>query len=178
MKEPKQLITRSFSMLIVAYYLSRCGQQVAGKPAAPPRSLGATTWKEAYGLFFDAMGDGRTLTQFQNSIKNARDAFDILFKNGRIGWIDKSGRQLTLSARLRRIHEEWKDRQDQKLEEFVIDLQSPTQVAAINPIRTRTEGGENVYVSVRRERDPKLRADAITLHGLRIRLREILWKDR
>ena len=153
-------------MLIVAYYLSRCGQRVAGKKSAPPSTLGVKTWKDAYELFFDALGDGRTPAQFHNSIKNARDTFDILFKNGRIGWVDKKGEQPTLSARFRRVHREWKNRKDRELEEFVIGLQAPVQFPAINPVRVRTEGGEKVYVSVRRERDPKLRSDAIALHGL------------
>ena len=166
MRQPKQLIARSFSMLIVAYYFSRCGQQAAGKKTAPPRTLDVTTWKEAYELFFDAMGDGRTPMQFQNSIKNARDTFDILFQNGRIGWADEQGDQRTLSARFRRVHEEWEHREDRELEEFVIRLQASVQFDTINPVRTRTEGGEKVYVSIRRERDPILRADAIALHGL------------
>lgn len=29
----------------------------------------------------------------------------------------------------------------------------------------RTEGGEKVYISVKRERDPKLRDDALAMHG-------------
>ena len=153
-------------MLIVAYYLSRCGQQVAGRKSGPPRALDVRTWKEAYELFFDVMGDGRTPTQFSNSIKNARDTFDILFKNGRIGWVDKKGGRPSLSARFRLVHEEWKNRKDRELEEFVIGLQAAAQFPAINPVRVRTEGGEKVYVSVRRERDPRLRADAIALHGL------------
>ena len=166
MKRPDQLITRSLSMLIVAYYLSRCGQQIAGKKSAPPLTLGVKTWNEAYELFFDAMGDGRTPVQFRNSIKNARDTFDILFNNGRIGWVDKKGGQPSLSARFRLVHEEWKHRKDRELEEFVIGLQAAAQFPEINPFKVRTEGGEKVYVSVRRERDPRLRADAIALHGI------------
>ena len=166
MRKPEQLITRSLSMLIVAYYLFRCGQQAAGKKSEPPRALGVKTWKEAYELFYDVMGDGRTPSQFRNSIKNARDTFDILFKNGRIGWVDKKGGQPSQSARFRLVHEEWKNRKDRELEEFVIGIHATAQIPGINPVRVRKAGGEKVYVSVRRERDPKLRADAIALHGL------------
>ena len=153
-------------MLIAAYYLSRCGQQIAGKGSAPPRILGVQTWKDAYEFFFDAMGDGRTPAQFCNSMKNARDTFDILFNNGRIGWIDEEGNQPSLSKRFRRIHEEWKDQQDQELEEFVLTLRANAPFTEIDPVMARTEGGKKVYVSVRLERDPRLRTDAIKCHGL------------
>ncbi len=166
MKKSGRPIDRSFKMLIVAYYLSRCGQQVKGRRSKPPYALGVKTWREAYELFFDAMSDGRTLAQFHNSLKNARDTFDILFENGRIGWIDENGRQPTLSARFLRIHEAWKDQNDWELEAFALSLQTCEQLVEISPVRARTEGGKRVHVSVRCERDPRLRTDAVELHGL------------
>ncbi|WP_282026123.1 HNH endonuclease [Limimaricola cinnabarinus] len=102
-------------------------------------------------------------------MKNARDTFDILFENGRIGWIDRDGQQPSLSSSFQRIHEEWKERSDDELESFVLGLQAGMPVAAGGVARSpeaRTEGGEKVYLSVRRERDPKLRDDAVALHGL------------
>lgn len=156
-------------MLIASYWLARCGVRDGNKAASPPAALLVDTWKSAYDCFFDAMGDGRTPQQFRNSMKNARDTFDTLFDNGRIGWIDRDGQQPSLSAGFRRIHEEWKDHPDGELEEFVVALLAGMPVAAEGLDRmpeARTEGGEKVYVSVRRERDPRLREDALEIHGL------------
>ena len=169
MKRPEQLIERSYPMMIASYWLARCGVQREGQAATPPAALDVSTWKAAYDSFFDAMGDGRSQTQFRNSMKNARDTFDILFDNGRIGWVDRNGQQPSLSTSFTRIHEEWKHRSDQELEQFVLGLHAGLPVAADGQARTpeaRTEGGEKVYVSLRRERDPRLREDAIAIHGL------------
>jgi len=169
MDRPEQVIERSHSMMIASYWLSRCGVRQSEGPASPPAALGVGTWKAAYDCFFDAMGDGRSPTQFRNSMKNARDTFDTLFDNGRIGWIDRDGQQPSLSSSFRRIHEEWIDRSDEELERFVLGLQAGMPESVNRAARTpeaRTEGGEKVFVSVRRERDPKLREDALAIHGL------------
>lgn len=169
MKRPEQLIERSYSMMIASYWLARCGVRDGERAAAPPAALGVGTWQAAYDSFFDAMGDGRTPTQFRNSMKNARDTFDILFDNGRIGWVDRDGQQPSLSRTFLRVHEEWKERPDEELEKFVLALQAGMPVAADRITRSpeaRTEGGEKVYISVRRERDPRLKEDALAIHGL------------
>ncbi|RMA40889.1 hypothetical protein D9R08_17155 [Rhodophyticola porphyridii] len=169
MKRPEQLVERSYSMMIASYWLARCGVRENESAAAPPAALGVTTWKAAYDSFLDAMGDGRTPSQFRNSMKNARDTFDILFDNGRIGWVDREGQQPSLGSSFQRIHEEWQGRPDEELEKFVLGLQAGIPVAADREARSpeaRTEGGKKVYISVRRERDPKLRDDALSIHGL------------
>ena len=168
MKRSENVVKRSLPMMIAAYYLSRCGEQVPGGQSKPPTALGVGTWKAAYDFFFNTLGDGRTRPQFRNSIKNARDTFDILFENGRIGWIDKDGQQPSLSTGFLRIHEEWKSRQDQDIEAFALGLQADTPFAfsdETNLLEARTEGGEKVFISIRRERDAKLRVDALSMHG-------------
>ena len=101
-------------------------------------------------------------------MNNARDTFDILFDNGRIGWIDKDGQQPSLSNRFKDVHEEWRDRSDKELETFVLHLLNnmpmpgPTYPASQN---VRTEGGKRVLVSVGRERDSTLRKNALAIHG-------------
>jgi hypothetical protein len=41
-------------------------------------------------LFFPALGEGRTIESFSNSLKNSRDSFDSwLRKSGRVGWRDE-----------------------------------------------------------------------------------------
>lgn len=169
MKRPEKLVERSFSMMIASYWLARCGDKAGRDAAAPPKSLNVESWKAAYDTFFDAMGDGRTPQQFRNSMKNARDTFDTLFDNGRIGWIDRDGKQSPLSNSFLRVHDEWKDRSDDELETFVLGLQRGLPEASdpeLTMPEARTEGGEKVYVSVRYERDPKLRAEAIRLQGV------------
>lgn len=169
MKRPDQLVDRSHSMMIASYWLARCGERESLKPASPPSALGTGTWKAAYDSFYDAMGDGRTPSQFRNSMKNARDTFDILFDNGRIGWVDRDGQQPSLGASFKRIHDEWVGRSDKELERFVLGLQAgmPESVGRIaRTPEAKTEGGEKVYISVRRERDPQLRDDALAIHGL------------
>ena len=169
MKRPEQLIERSYSMMIASYWLSRCGSRDTDGPSPPPSALCVGTWKAAYDSFYDAMGDGRTPSQFRNSMKNARDTFDILFENGRIGWVDRDGKQPSMSSGFKRVHDEWRDRSDDELERFVLSLQAgmPESVDRLARMpEARTEGGKRVYVSVRRERDPKLREDALRVHGL------------
>ena len=130
--------------------------------------MGAKSWKEAYNFFYEAVGDNRTPLQFRNSIKNARDTFDILFDNGRVGWKDRDGHQPTLSTRFTHVHEHWKNRSDKELETFVRGLSSGLLSGDLNDPSSpeaSTEGGEKVFISKRRERDPKLREQALALHG-------------
>lgn len=162
------LFSRSPEMLLVAYYLSRCGVSGDGRGVMPPTALGVNGWGEAYGLFFDALGDGRTPKSFGNSLKNARDTFDAAFPNGREGWKGPDGRPVALAGAFQSLHAAWVDRSDNELEAMVLRLIAPDAEAGEAPPRTldlRTEGRERVYASVRRERDPAARADALRLHG-------------
>ena len=155
-------------MIIAGYYLARCGERKSNGPARPPAALGVATWKAAYNFFYDAMGDGRTHSQFRNSMKNTRDAFDTLFDNGRIGWIDKDGQQPHLSNRLKDVREEWRNRSNEELETFVLHLLNNMPMPEpIYPTsqNVRTEGGKRVLVSVGRERDSTLRKNALAIHG-------------
>ena len=170
MKNKKKTVKRSPEMMMVSYYLSRCGQSRSDKSDGPPAGLGVKSWKAAYDFFFEALGDGRTRSQFRNSLKGVRDLFDTLFDNGRVGWKDRDGQQITLSTRCKDLHEEWKDRPREELEKFVLGLRegfladdpnefmSPSQEA-------KTEGGQRVFTLVRPERNRKLRQEALALHG-------------
>lgn len=168
MKRPSNTVERPFPMLLAGYYLARCSERVPGGRSKPPRALRAGTWMAAYNQFFDALGGGRTPPQFRNSLKNARDTYDTLFENGRIGWIDKHGRQPTLSTRFLRIHELWETRPDGDLEACVLGLRLGIHTPEVHEMSgdARSEGGERLVVSVQRERDPKLRGDALAIHGL------------
>lgn len=168
-KKPVETVERSYFMLLASYWLARCGVNRNEKSSLPPSALNTKKWNEAYDFFYDAVGDGRSLSQFRNSMKNARDSFDILFDNGRAGWVDAEGRRPTLSDRLRSVHDEWRDRSSEELEAVVLGLQSGMpnvfEGDSSSPV-AKTEGGEKVYVSTRRERDPELRKQAIIQHGL------------
>ena len=78
---------RSPEMWLAAYFLARCGMSggSAGYPE-PPARLRAPTWSGAYAMFWPVLGDGRDLTAFRNSLKNARDTFDSHLSIGRVGW--------------------------------------------------------------------------------------------
>ena len=155
-------------MLLAAYYFSRCSERVPGGRSKPPSALRAGTWKAAYDQFFDALGDGRTPVQFRNSLKNARDTYDILFDNGRIGWIDRDGRQPLLSTRFLHIYELWETRPDDELEACVLGFRRGSHgPEGHEPIswEVRSEGGKKLFISVRRERDRRLRRDALAIHG-------------
>ena len=170
MKNKKKMVKRSPEMVMVGYYLSRCGQSRSEKSTGPPAGLGVTSWKEAYDFFFEALGDGRTPSGFRNSLKHVRDAFDILFDNGRVGWKDKDGRLPTLSPRLRGVHKKWQGRSTEELETSVLGLResllSGDMDELVSPSQeARTEGGQKVFTLVRPERNRKLRETALALHG-------------
>lgn len=168
-RSTKASTARSHAMLLAAYYLARCGEFDGSAPAKPPASLNVSSWKDAYNLFFDTMSDGRDLNQFQNSLKNARDTFDYLFENGREGWKRYDGSQ-NLPPIFQKIHEQWHSTEDSELEDYIINalLSHGNQEEPMVPaFEARNEGGTRVFMSVRRERDPYLRAEAIRLHGTR-----------
>ncbi len=166
MKEPKRHIKRSREMLIAGYYLARYGVRTPGDTSSPPSALGVEGWEDAYRLFYDALGDGRTLSQFRNSLLGVRVIFDHLFpENGRKGWDESKGAAWN-SGKYRKIPEEWGSRSDDELETRVLGLLGGVRRFSEDPpLEARTEGGEKVFTSIRRERDPDLRKKALATHG-------------
>jgi hypothetical protein len=83
-----ETIRRSREMWMAALYLSRFGDvSVLSSSPAPPTNLKVRFWREAYDLFFDVAGDGRSPEAFRRSLKNARDIFDAhVEESGRTGW--------------------------------------------------------------------------------------------
>ena len=77
-------VKRSDEMLLVAYFLSRCGS--GPKRTKPPAQLGVSSWDAVYPLFYDHLGEGRTYRAFRNSLQTTRDVFDHHVDNGRIGF--------------------------------------------------------------------------------------------
>ncbi|MXY08927.1 MAG: hypothetical protein F4Y61_09800 [Rhodothermaceae bacterium] len=164
MKKSSKRVERSREMIVAGYYLARCGKHTSDGRIGPPDALDVVTWSEAYDIFYDAMGDGRTRTQFRNSLNYTRNEFDNLFENGRIGWKDRDGKQRRLGNKSKEVYEEWINRDREELEEYVLDLLNKS-VSIPAPQIARTEGGQRVFFSVRRERDGTLRKIALAIHG-------------
>lgn len=157
-------------MLVFGYYLARCGEPAPNGKCRPPSVLAANTWKEAYNYFFEAVGDGRTLEQFQHSLKSARDTFDPLFDNGRVGWTDKFGVLRRQSPKFKGVIDAWQDRLDEELETFVLALRaglitSESDETGSLPEDIRMEGAERTVISVGYERDREVRERVLVSQG-------------
>jgi len=169
-------------MILAGFYLAKFGRRTE-KATLPPARLGTDHWKTAYLVFFAALGEGRTPSMFLNSLKNSRDLFDGHVDSGRVGWRQDGPKRdpLPLTREGRHVFAKWNVEEEaevwaaiepyadlgvRSLPATVIrDLEAELDPASPG-IRSRTEGGERVVVSVRRERDPRLRAEALALHGL------------
>lgn len=172
-------ISRSKEMQFIAYALSKYGNRTdESRPALPPAWLNTKVWKEAYELFFDALGDGRTIDTFRTSLKNARDAFDGYMDSGRAGWVDYSagGRPYRQEGMVKETLEQWDDQDEEAVKEVVLEIlaRGPTEPEG----KLRTEGGKKVYVSWRYERRAENRKDAIRIHGLKCMACEFDFSER
>jgi len=165
-------------MWLVGLYLSKYG------PKDPPARLGAQHWKDAYDLFYLNLSEGRLYLHFQRSLKNTRDSYDSYFPNDRIGWKVKPGKDddpKPLPELGQEIYDEWNDKSEDQLWDSIkgfIDrtfleiyrnvqetLEVEEEQREDEDYQKRTEGGKRVVVSTRRERNPRLRTDAIRIHG-------------
>ena len=111
-------VRRSSEMWLVAYFLSRCGQRLPPRRTpSPPPQLQASSWEEAYALFFPRLHGGRSFAVFHHSMKNARDAFDGHHDSGRVGWREnEDGRPpQPLNRDAQAIMDEWQGRSDEEL---------------------------------------------------------------
>lgn len=115
---------RSDEIILVGYFLSRCTDFSDGSTPRPPRALNASSWNEAYDLFFDCLSEGRSQQQFRHTLRNTRDIFDSLFDNGRKGWSDGQKRGPELSDRDIALHQSWQDRSDEDLIAYVFQVTS------------------------------------------------------
>ena len=64
---------RSKELIMVGYFLSRFGKN------SPPTRLNISKWKDIYNVFYDKFSEGRSVSKFEHSLKNSRDAFDGYF---------------------------------------------------------------------------------------------------
>jgi len=175
---------RTAEMWLVGYFLSRFGVGAEGRTVAPPLELSVTEWNRAYAMFYRALGGGRTLAGFANSLKNARDSFDAHVSSGRVGWRrdDEAREPAELPDAARRVLESWRNRTEAEVwagvsgfadmsaaavsTEVLSDLYAELEADA-RDAHVRTEGGRRAVVTMHIERDPSLRDAAIRLHGCR-----------
>ena len=178
---------RSEEMVLVGYFLARCGNREGSDRPLPPPVLRTKEWSTAYACFYSSLGGGRPLSVFENSLKNARDLFDGHLDSGRVGWRDSGpGRApLPLTSVARRVFSEWQPKSadalwnaarvycDEAVPELprsvLKDLEGELDDCA-DEIRCSSEGGVKYVLSPRRERNPSLRAKAFRLHGYRCQI--------
>jgi 5-methylcytosine-specific restriction protein A len=100
--------TRSTEFWLIAFFLSKFGENVHEKETKPPIELNSKSWKETYSLFYEFFNEGQTINQFVNSLKNSRDAFDShLINTGRIGWRDNDGKPAELPVLAKRVYNKY-----------------------------------------------------------------------
>ncbi|PRH85456.1 hypothetical protein C5L14_20925 [Labrys okinawensis] len=174
---------RSAELMMVGCFLSRFGEIGANGKSAPPEEVGTSTWANAYLCFYRSLSGGRSIRQFGHALKNTRDEFDGFFANGRVGWRSKSlereARPLTPDMQLVFDRCLRMDRSDhwlqiakyRSLDWYLAELPEVNRLkenpnaSELADIISRTEGGRKVALLQRVERDPRLRAQAMKLHG-------------
>ena len=117
---------RSDKIILVGYFLSRCTDFSIDKMPRPPVALNIDSWNEAYDMFFDTLSGGRTQQQFRDTLRNTREIFDPLFNSRRKSWSGVQKNVAELSKRDRAVHQEWEDRNDEELAEYVLEVTSIT----------------------------------------------------
>jgi 5-methylcytosine-specific restriction protein B len=95
---------RSKELIEVGYYLSKYGI------SKPPARFGKLKWNEVYKMFYNSLGQGRKLLEFEHSLKNTRDGFDSYFTNTqREGWKDKDGNPAKLPLDAKDVFDHFED---------------------------------------------------------------------
>ncbi|MBS0960224.1 HNH endonuclease [Acetobacter thailandicus] len=156
------MIERSFELVLVGYYLSRFTQRETGKP---PQFLHCDTWQQAYDIFYEQLNGGRDRDAFKNSLKNTRDHFDAYFDNGREGWKDATGTPRGLSQISQSIYSDFSHKSENEIHSLIIALIEGAITVPTPTAFYATEGKRKVVISSVPERKPKLRAEAIRIHG-------------
>ncbi len=82
-------VERSDEFVTVGYFLAACSDPSTG---SPPAELSVPGWAHAYAAFYRALGAGRPLRSFSNSLKATRDTFDGWVDSARAGWRNPENR--------------------------------------------------------------------------------------
>jgi 5-methylcytosine-specific restriction enzyme A len=165
--------------IIVGYFLSKYGERIDEKSgelrSLPPIELDVKNWDNAYDAFFIRLGNGRDLATFRNSLRNTRDEFDYFLPEvtKRIGHKKKALPPLResvmeqLSGNSREAIWTYASRftKEFQIEYIQSDLDAMEQADTDSEVMS-AEGRERLFISRRRERDPRLRKKAIEIHGV------------
>lgn len=160
----------------MAYFLCRYTEKGNDGKSRPPRELDQIMWNQAYEMFYDTLGGGRSHESFHHSLKNTRDAFDSHMDSGRVGWHTVSGQPSPLSQTALSVVKEYDLLSRTEVWEKIKiyssgetaesrDAENQAEYEAAKDETSYTEGGEKVVISVRYERSAKLRQAAFRVHG-------------
>lgn len=103
------MAARSKELIQVGYYLSKYGKLL------PPSRLKANRWNQAYCRFYKSLNCGRSIEEFEHSLKNSRDGFDSYFpETNREGWKEKeTGEPARLSGFAADVYNEFNDKNEE-----------------------------------------------------------------
>lgn len=152
------MIKRGIHFIEVAFFLSKFGQQ------DPPKFPQTNSWREAYHMFYENLNEGRNISSFERSLKNARDAFDSHFtETKREGWKDSNGNPNKLSRLSQEIFNFLSQYSENiiwdriskfsnleiKKFEFVFENLAAIEDSETDESLSKTEGGLKVFISHR-----------------------------
>ena len=169
-------IPRTKELIQVGYYLSRFGLE------DPPIKLkivdSKSPWKDAYRTFYDSLNDGRSVLEFEHSLKNSRDDFDGYFSNNRQGWKDDKGEPNKLTLISQEVFDEFLNKTEEDIWSIIEKFSNnrfKVRKEIFNDLiaedisnsdsNTVTEGGVKMRISKVIERNSKLRQNALDIHG-------------
>lgn len=132
-------------------------------------------------MFYERLGNGRSVLSFERTLNNTRDEYDShLPNNTRVGWF-KDGRPKKLSTPAERVFRKYESYSQSDLWNEVrpfTDLEAIEYESEFNDLiaaqenegkeesESTTEGGKKVVISTRYERRPSLRNKAFKHHGV------------
>lgn len=167
-------VGRSEKFIEVGFFLSKYGR------SGPPERLMTSSWKEAYRMFYESLGEGRGILSFEHSLKNSRDMFDSHFpETNREGWKDEHGNPRKLTGLNHRVFTRCNPLAEEVIWERikplfqnevvnynnVFEALEAIEISEKPEIVSRTEGGVKVKISSVVERNPSLRNEALRIHG-------------
>ena len=170
---------RSKELIEVGYFLSKFG------PQDPPKRLNTEKWNQAYRMFYGALNGGRAVLEFEHSLKNSRDSFDGHFlETKREGWKDKDGNPAKLTGFSSDVFREFERKDENQIWSSIksyLDVNYKLKPVIFNDLiaednansdldSTITEGGIKVRTSKTIERNPKLRQQALNIHGYKCQI--------
>lgn len=109
-------IGRSPEFQFVTYYLSRCSEN-----GDPPKALQTDSWQTAIAIFYDAVGGGRSLSSFRNSMRVSWAVYNAHFGKEPVH-IDNAGKVAPLTRMQTEIALKWDTRSESEVEAAALDL--------------------------------------------------------